>query len=715
MSSKSRIVETNSSGIVTIVIDDDSDCKISSVSQTVKASRPVMGVRPPVKEQSPKFVLSDNSLNNNQQKILIQENRNNIILVNSSHKSTHNSPLFKGTTNGNICYPSSSSTRVSCIASQSQTLPTEVKSHHNYVSRNETHYVMVDKPIRQIPNTTTTITATSSVSKSSTSPTKYRLWQPSNQLLSRSPSIRPSGRMKESKALPPEDVESDCMDDQTYFKYLNLIPRNEYLTKHKTELRVNWPLRNIAKISKPETTSEGKILLPNLKFIRNPFPTMRDMTQDFNDKKIEWYKKAKQYNDRLQKFKANLPTNQSIRERLQTDLELLHKQLMAEKKKHSEEEDRYRKLKSIENRNLLLREEQKQELEYYINAFELTSLMGQRVRDSTDVKILSAQDIFYMNNRNEEYCCHRDICSVNVSQSTKSSTRITRSNTGFAGIDRMWGPRSESHEYCFNRKQRLEKYLRLETGLNWKSRIIAMQCKPVDVEITKVTRCPCCLELVEPEWGHSCRDTDCELDSNNAEVISISISGEDSESGLQSEANYDEEINSVCSEIITAGNVVCYECGFEECTGDCIEEETPVTKISINDENETPILVFASNETKVQLKQQIEDKIMVQKVPLSHDCNVQRIADQKSRIINEKIGININNDDEEESEDDIVIIKEVQREQQCHNIHNSTIEPVIIRLTNNSGLRSTLKRKFSDSKTDSIINNSSEVKITKCK
>jgi len=67
--------------------------------------------------------------------------------------------------------------------------------------------------------------------------------------------------------LPPEDPDPDCMDDQTFFKYLNLIPANEYKTKPKTDLKVNWPLRNIAKISKPETSANGNVLLPNLKVL----------------------------------------------------------------------------------------------------------------------------------------------------------------------------------------------------------------------------------------------------------------------------------------------------------------------------------------------------------------------------------------------------------------------------------------------------------------
>jgi hypothetical protein len=200
---------------------------------------------------------------------------------------------------------------------------------------------------------------------------------------------------------------------------------------------------------------------------------------------MRWYKAAQSYNERLQKFKADLPSNIAVRTQIQSSLESLHKRLMNEKQKLNEEEEKYRKMKNNEQRKREQREEQKQELEVYTNSFEWTSLMGQRVRNSAPNSELAANDIYQKNCRIEQFCKTKDVISSYIPLTSKSSTRITRSNTGFAGIDRMWGPRSESHEYCFTRKQRLEKYKRLETGLNWKSRIIAMQCKSVGLGIKK--------------------------------------------------------------------------------------------------------------------------------------------------------------------------------------------------------------------------------------
>ncbi len=162
------------------------------------------------------------------------------------------------------------------------------------------------------------------------------------------------------------------------------------------------------------------------------------------------------------------------------------------------------------------------------------------------------------------------------------------------------------------------------------------------------------------------------------------------------------------SEIITAGNVLCYECGEEECNGNCAQViTTPITKISVNENpilvnenpilvnenplliNENPILVFASNPSFIPLKPKIEDKMTVQKVPAP-----QRNNDQKRRLNNEQ---NVNNMSEEESDDDIVIVQEV-RNNQCFNSQKANTEPVIVRISDPFYARPLLKRKYSDSK-----------------
>jgi hypothetical protein len=248
--SQSRIVNTNSSGIITIVIDDDSDSNGSKVIHSVINRSPI-GVQNPVSIKAPKF----NS--NNEQKVLITENKNNVILVNINSNSSQ--------INGNTrITSSSSSTLVSTRVSSG--LPMEVISKHNHVGKSNTHYVMINKPKQQMPNTSVNRTSSSTTTPS---PSKLRLWtqqSSTNQSIPRSPVIRSTVRTKH-RVLPPEDTESDCISDQDFFKYLNLIPANDFKTKPQIDLKANWPLRNVARISKPEINPNGKLMLSNLQVI----------------------------------------------------------------------------------------------------------------------------------------------------------------------------------------------------------------------------------------------------------------------------------------------------------------------------------------------------------------------------------------------------------------------------------------------------------------
>ena len=259
----SHIVETNASGIVTIVIDDDikpsnngmsdedSNCEFNS---SPVSTRPAIGVRIPVPPLgSPKFINSENCQN-----LLIKENKTNVIVVNSGRSSAQ---TFRS---GQTCL----SPTTSCCSSDS--LPSQIKTHHNIVSKTQTHYVMINKPK---PSVSSTITSTLTSSTSSpdftlkASPTKLRLWtQPSAQSTPRSPPVIVSTRTRQSHtSLPPEDVESDCMDDQTFFKYLNLVKTENFTEKPRTELKSNWPLRKVNRIPKPDFDSEGNLLLANFK------------------------------------------------------------------------------------------------------------------------------------------------------------------------------------------------------------------------------------------------------------------------------------------------------------------------------------------------------------------------------------------------------------------------------------------------------------------
>ena len=262
----SHIVETNASGIVTIVIDDDNEESNYSISdeesgneyrRSPEASRPAIGVRTPIPTLgSPKFINSENSQN-----VLIKENKTNVIVVSSGRFPADGSP-----------FRSSLSPTSSCCSSDS--MPSELTTHHNIVSKTQTHYVVINKPkptasasaTSQMPSCGSHMSSPSLEYSSKSSPTKLRLWtQPSNHSTPRSPQVIVSTRTRSHALLPPEDIESDCMDDQTFFKYLNLIPKEELRSKPRQELNTCWPLRKVNKIPKPDADSEGRLLLANFK------------------------------------------------------------------------------------------------------------------------------------------------------------------------------------------------------------------------------------------------------------------------------------------------------------------------------------------------------------------------------------------------------------------------------------------------------------------
>lgn len=191
----------------------------------------------------------------------------------------------------------------------------------------------------------------------------------------------------------------------------------------------------------------------------------------------------------------------------------------------------------------------------------------------------------------------------------------------------MWGPRLFHHEYTFTKTQRLEKYKRLETGLDWRGRLLALSLKPVKVVVEKILTCPCCLEPVDVESGHSC---------GNPEELGI-LESEDAEGDEEVSRSNDGDTQNTCqvsskesvsrngfhklrnsysfsvhnendTEIISASRV-CRSCGLD-CDGDCynIEPKRNLREIITNNDiiieelkndrcnsqhQATPVLVFS--------------------------------------------------------------------------------------------------------------------------
>lgn len=88
-----------------------------------------------------------------------------------------------------------------------------------------------------------------------------------------------------------------------------------------------------------------------------------------------------------------------------------------------------------------------------------------------------------------------------------SKGRITRSNNIVNGIIiPSWGPRHFVHTYTFGKTQRLEKWLTLESGLNWKGRLRELYCRKLKIVAPKLFICPLCNAHIGRLKVHCCSD-----------------------------------------------------------------------------------------------------------------------------------------------------------------------------------------------------------------
>lgn len=114
------------------------------------------------------------------------------------------------------------------------------------------------------PSKQTTFTFTASRSPSS----KYRLW---NQQSNVNQNKKPFVSAVKQTVIPPADAEEDCLDDTSFFRYLNLAVKKQIANKPYEDLLVNWPLRNISKNIKCKRNKKGKITIPQFKVFNQNF------------------------------------------------------------------------------------------------------------------------------------------------------------------------------------------------------------------------------------------------------------------------------------------------------------------------------------------------------------------------------------------------------------------------------------------------------------
>ena len=157
----------------------------------------------------------------------------------------------------------------------------------------------------------------------------------------------------------------------------------------------------------------------------------------------------------------------------------------------------------------------------YLNCmsmYAISSPMGRRVFHSLKTPKLEIRKVQSIVRRYESFCStrmrFRDKQVVGLNK--WSARRIERLTTGLELSQR--NRCFSCHQYSFTRRQRLEKLLRAKTGIDWKSRLLAMNCcTKTEVMINKIKFCPICGQNIE--FKHSC-------DNSASDCISRSASSD---------------------------------------------------------------------------------------------------------------------------------------------------------------------------------------------
>lgn len=88
-----------------------------------------------------------------------------------------------------------------------------------------------------------------------------------------------------------------------------------------------------------------------------------------------------------------------------------------------------------------------------------------------------------------------------VVRASRSTRQFTVSGIGYSSVAL---PSNFVHTYTFSRQERMEKFLTLDTGLDWRGRLKAMDCQPLSVVVTEIRNCTCCRSRICTKKGHSC-------------------------------------------------------------------------------------------------------------------------------------------------------------------------------------------------------------------
>ncbi|XP_054162448.1 uncharacterized protein LOC128960401 [Oppia nitens] len=149
--------------------------------------------------------------------------------------------------------------------------------------------------------------------------------------------------------------------------------------------------------------------------------------------------------------------------------------------------------------------DQNKRLLTFVSNFDFTSEMFVFLATTLNIKSLSHNEIQQMANKSTEmnrYSRNETLICLTDTELNRWKSSNIYEKTIVEELEQQYN--RKYFYYSFTRRQRLERQLRLKTGIDWLSRLYLQQCLPLDVSIIRVTICDNCGERVADRW-HSCR------------------------------------------------------------------------------------------------------------------------------------------------------------------------------------------------------------------
>jgi hypothetical protein len=184
--------------------------------------------------------------------------------------------------------------------------------------------------------------------------------------------------------------------------------------------------------------------------------------------------------------------------------------------------------------------------QYYRPGMELSSPMGKRLLESFSLGLglSSVKELRKIVRSYERYCgansmTHKQLlASLKGQHSSKVkidlislpspdknnclTSRLLRSQQMINPASNAWGLKSY-HIYTFSKQDRMEKMKTMETGLDWKGRLVAMHCDSFSLDAKKEVICESCNQEINGDDGHNCLSNDVVLEESEevTEVVSL--------------------------------------------------------------------------------------------------------------------------------------------------------------------------------------------------